>query len=151
VPEPEHLAVTGRCLILEAEQMEHAVGGKEGDLVAEWFPPAPGLSRGLLRADHDLTELEASTVLRSLRVDVRNGGDTFHVRRQLLPERQHIGRSIDLAEALVHRAHDGIGYECEIDLRVSREAVWANRAVHRRADRSEIARRLAGDRDPHAR
>jgi hypothetical protein len=33
LPQPEHLAVASGCLVFVPEEVEHAVGGEEGDLL----------------------------------------------------------------------------------------------------------------------
>jgi len=125
------------------------VGREEGHLVHQAPPGPPRLSPRLLGADDDLSRLEAAPDERSAPLDDRDGTAPAAVRRDRLAERKDVRGPIDPAKASIELAHVGVGHEDEIHGRILWQAVGARGATDGGADRSEIARGIARDRDAH--
>lgn len=148
--EPNHLAVASGCLILIPEEMEHAVGRQESNLLPDGSFSAPGLLFRLLRADQDLAEVETPAVLRPAPVDVRYGRSAAVTGRDRLAKGEDVGGPVAPPKALVQGAHLGVGYERDLHLGIRRQSIRSDSAADRLTDRSDLARRLAGDGDAHA-
>src|SRR6266542_3533798 len=84
MPEPEHLPMAARRLVLVAEQVQRAVRGEECHLARQRAPAPARLTLGLRRADDDVADLERSVAVAHRCVVDEDEGDR-RVRRE--PER----------------------------------------------------------------
>ncbi len=119
------------------------MGRQERDLAPERGLPALRLPPGLRRADHDvphvqLSVLVAPELLYSLLTLRPSGG---------LTEREDVGRPVLLPVARVECPHLVIRDERDGDPGVDREPVRLRGGADRAADRRQVARGLAAERE----
>jgi hypothetical protein len=142
--QPEHLAVSGARVVVEAQQMECAVRGKKSDLRRQRPTPPLGLPCGLRSADHDVAELERAV---SLPFQRGSGGLSLRASAQRLSEGEDVGRAVLPAIAAIELAHRRIVDECDHELRIFRDPVGPERGANAAARGREVTRSLASDPD----
>ena len=139
-PKTHHFSVSRRCLVLETEQVERAVGGEERDLAHERVPAALRLPRGLRRADQDVAHVERPSTSRAR----RDRGSPFARPTDCPNERTSVVRSFFRCPR-VQRTHLDVTDERDRDARVAGSAYGLTADRTARRDRREIARRVAAD------
>src|SRR5206468_3862992 len=138
---PDHLPVPGRGPVVEAEEVERAVGRQERDLAPERGLPALRLAPGLRGADHDVADIElailvAPQLLYSLLTFRPSGG---------LTKREDVGGPVLVAVTKIQCAHLVVRDERDGDPRIGGKAVRLGRGADRAADRHQVARRIAAE------